>query len=530
MKTIVHGSDLTGREKKLLFWASFFSLAAAGFGFSFRVAMSGAYGGELGLTNHQIGMVFGASLWPIAITMIGFSLVVDRTGYKIPMYGAFVLMVASGIGTYFANSYGALYFFALCAGLGHGIVEAVINPICVAVYPREKTKWLTILHAAWPAGLVFGTLFIIGAESVTGGMDWRVHALWIVIPAIAYALIYLPCRFPVDERVQAGVPYMEMLRQVGFLSAALAAFMMIYEVGNQFGQLDVWSPPTSWFEISVGAGVVVGIGFGLWTKSVGRPLFLLMCVLMIPLATAELGTDQWIKKLMTPVLEGIDFNPAFALVFSAFIMLVLRVFAGNILKFFSPPALLCLSGVFSSIGLWWLAGATGAAVFIAFVIYALGQTYYWPCVLGFTSERYPQGGALTLNTVSAIGLLSVGILGGQLLGVAFDQSIHSQVAKEAPALANAAEQDKEFLWERYKAIIPDERDAFLAGLDDMKERARVTKVFATADEQAGRDVLSYAVRFPAVLFIAFGIIALYFRARGGYKPIELDKSASASSE
>ena len=164
MTKIVHASDLTDREKRLLFWASFLSLAAAGFGFAFRVAMGGAYGAELELSEQQVGEVFGASLWPIAITMIGFSLVVDRTGYKLPMFAAFGLQAVSGIGTFFAESYGVLYACALCAGLGHGIVEAVINPICAAVYPKEKTKWLTILHAAWPAGLVGGTLMIIACR------------------------------------------------------------------------------------------------------------------------------------------------------------------------------------------------------------------------------------------------------------------------------------------------------------------------------------------------------------------------------
>ena len=68
MSEQVTAQDLTAKEKSALFWASFFSLAAAGFGFAFRVAMGGQYGTELGLTNHEIGQVFGASLWPIAIT------------------------------------------------------------------------------------------------------------------------------------------------------------------------------------------------------------------------------------------------------------------------------------------------------------------------------------------------------------------------------------------------------------------------------------------------------------------------------
>ena len=420
-----------------------------------------------------------------------------------------------------------LYLFALCAGLGHGIIEAVINPICAAVYPKEKTKWLTILHAAWPAGLVFGTLAIIGTEGTVDGLmqgpSWRPHALWIVVPAIAYAILYLPCRFPVDERVKAGVPYMEMLRQVGALSASIAAFLMIYEIGNQVDTLTGWEKPDQWFEISMGSGVGVGLFFGLWVRSLGRPLFFLMCLLMIPLATAELGTDAWIQKLMKPVLADMEINAAFALVFSASIMLFFRVFAGGILQMFSPPALLCLSGVFSAAGLWWLSDANGTAIFTAFVIYALGQTYYWPCVLGFVSERYPHGGALTLNTVSAIGLLSVGVIGGQVLGVAFDKSIHQQVATEAPLLAKASEADKKFLGMRHKAILPAKKKAFLEAMTDAGEKDRLNAVYMVADERAGRDVLSYAVRFPAILFLAFGIITLYFRSRGGYKPIELEQ-------
>lgn len=536
MTTIVHASDLTDREKRLLFWASFLALAAAGFGFAFRVAMQGAYGAELGLTEQQVGEVFGASLWPIAITMIGFSLVVDRTGYKLPMYGAFALQTLSGIGTWFATSYGQLYGFALCAGLGHGIVEAVINPICAAVYPKEKTKWLTYLHAAWPAGLVGGTLLILGVDSaVEGGAPWRLHAVWIVLPCIAYALMYLPCKFPVDERVQAGVPYREMLQQVGFLTSALASGLVLYEIGNQVFQLTNLVAPDAWvrehwFGTAMGLGAAVGVVFGLAVGSIGRPLFFLMCLLMIPVATAELGTDGWIKGLMTPVLEGYSINPAMALVFSAGIMLLLRTFAGGILKFFSPPGLLFVSGIFSAVGLYWLSESMGVAIFVAFTLYALGQTFYWPCVLGFTAERYPQGGALTLNTVSAIGLLTAGVVGTPILGVAFDRSIHAKVESQVPALAEAATVPGHFMWMSHEKIDPQLAGKWLES-QPAPARAEAEQVYSrgatpgTAQRRAGRDVLAYATRFPLLLMVIFGAIALWFRMRGGYKPVELSTGA-----
>ena len=45
----------------------------------------------------------------------------------------------------------------------------------------------------------------------------------------------------------------------------------------------------------------------------------------------------------------------------------------------------------------------------------------------------------------------------------------------------------------------------------------------TAQDKAGRDALRFAVTFPGILFIAFGLIALWFRSRGGYRPVELKK-------
>lgn len=551
MNDILKGSDLTEREKRLLFWASFLSLAAAGLGFAYRIAKGGAYGQEFTLSYQEVGQIMGASFWPIAVTMILFSLVVDKTGYKKPMYAACALQAGSGVLFFFADGYQALYYASVCAGLGHGIVEAVINPVCAAVYPKDKTTRLTILHAAWPAGVAGGTLLIMGADLV--GLDgWRINGLWIVLPAVAYALMYMPCRLPVDERVQAGVPFKEMLKQVGFLSATLASILLVYELGNALG----FATAENWLRNSLFIGLGIGAGFGFYVQSLGRPLFFFMCLLMIPVATAELATDGWISKLVGPSLEAINIDKGFAIVFSATVMLILRVFAGGILKFFSPPALLSISGLLSAVGLYWLSGSTvGVTVFLAFLLYAIGQTYYWPCILGFTAERYPEGGALTLNTVSAMGLLSLGVIGAPILGVQFDKEIHASMTEKEPAYASVATADKGFLGMAHQGIDPDvlikpnddgnengilDREEKSAGLDaDGKARLAAAwahmdalseaedkalrDVQAAEDDKAGRKVLVYAVRFPAILVIAFGAIFLYFRSRGGYKPKEIVK-------
>ena len=125
-----------------------------------------------------------------------------------------------------------------------------------------------------------------------------------------------------------------------------------------------------------------------------------------------------------------------------------------------------------------------------------------------------------------IGLLSFGIIGAPILGVAFDRSIHETVVAEAPALAEAATAPGGFLWMSHEKIEPGKVRGFVAGLSEA-ERASVEAVYNEGDPQgeaqvqAGRDVLLFAVRFPAILFLVFGLIALYFRRKGGYKPIEL---------
>ena len=50
-------------------------------------------------------------------------------------------------------------FFLL--GISHGLVEGVINPLMASLYPDEKTRRITSVHAWWPAGMVIGGLLAV---------------------------------------------------------------------------------------------------------------------------------------------------------------------------------------------------------------------------------------------------------------------------------------------------------------------------------------------------------------------------------
>ncbi len=502
--------DISPKDKQILFWASFLSLLAAGVGFAYRVMVLGDWQSDFNLTGAEVGRIFGASLWPIAVTMIFFSLVVDNIGYKPSIYCAFVLQALGGILTFLADSPETLYWAAFCAGLGHGVVEAVINPVCANIYYKEKSKMLNILHAAWPAGLVAGGILMLTPG--LSELSWNLKALWILIPIFIYGIMFIKPKFPVDERVLNKVSYSDMLKEVGFLGAFLASFLLFYELYRVFiGDFEnlIW--------LSLGAGVLIGAGFGAYTKSLGKPLYFLLCLLMIPLATTELGTDAWIKELMTPTMGSLA---GWAIVASAFIMMILRFQAGLLTSRFSPPTILVISSIFSFCGLMALSVSSGVAVWGAFFLYAVGQTFYWPTVLGFVAERFPRGGALTLNTVTAIGLLSVGIIGTPIMGAFSDSHTVSNVKSVSEELHAAAKTDASFFGASYESI--DRAKA----LELAAEQGLSDELQGAINEASRESLRTTAISFPLVMLIAFGLIALYYRSKGGYQPIVLHRPST----
>ena len=65
-----------------------------------------------------------------------------------------------------------LYWAMFLVALANGTVEAVINPVVATLFPREKTKWLNMLHAGWPGGLVLGGILALAMGSTA---DWQVQ-------------------------------------------------------------------------------------------------------------------------------------------------------------------------------------------------------------------------------------------------------------------------------------------------------------------------------------------------------------------
>ena len=64
-----------------LFVACIISLIATSFGFVVRGYLVGGWAQEFNLTQGQVGALQGAGLFPFAVSIILFCLIVDRIGY-----------------------------------------------------------------------------------------------------------------------------------------------------------------------------------------------------------------------------------------------------------------------------------------------------------------------------------------------------------------------------------------------------------------------------------------------------------------
>jgi MFS family permease len=533
---------MNSSNDRRLFIACFIALVATAFGFTVRSFILDQWAIDFHLSETDKGTINGAGLWPFAISIVLFSLVIDHIGYgRAAVFAcvchlAYVAIVCSA--PYLLQEGGSpgqvesgrkaafylLYLGNFIVALGNGTVEAFINPIVATMFSKEKTKWLNILHAGWPGGIVLSGVLAISLTQFPEFNYWQYKVALMIIPVFLYAVLLLGCKFPVSERVAAGVPYRDMLREAGMIGAMLVTTLIVFELSNVFTgmglifQGDFWKqevtrvlglPIDYATTVKIGIILVVSLAYGAYVQSLGRPLFVFLMIVMIPLATTELGTDGWITTLMRIPMERMGVNAGWILVYTSFIMMVLRFFAGPIVHRLSPLGLLALSAAIAAIGLVSLSLATGVLILAAATLYGFGKTFFWPTMLGVVAEQFPKGGALTLNMISGVGMMGVGILGMSLLGNLQDRDIGRILQQEHPELYNEVIQPPTpSLFGEYRPLDQDR-------VKTLPESQRET--IETIQMDARKDVLKLVAILPCFMLVCYLLMILYFKARGGYK-------------
>jgi hypothetical protein len=148
-----------------------------------------------------------------------------------------------------------------------------------------------------------------------------------LIPTAVYGFMLLGQKFPVQERVAAGVTYTDMLKEFGWGSCLIVSFFVAFAIDEI---LRVFGTQLQTVAIVL-ITVVPTIVFACASEVFGRPMFIFLLLVMVLLATTELGTDSWIAALMTPVLKSVGPNAGnLVLIYTSAIMFGLRFVAGPI--------------------------------------------------------------------------------------------------------------------------------------------------------------------------------------------------------
>lgn len=489
-----------------LLWAGFIAILAAGVGFSVRGAsVLAAWSESFGFTQTELGGITGGGLVGFGIVIIISSFLAEAVGYARLMYMAFGVHFLSAVVTLAAPAvfaaagkdatYWTLFVGMFLFAIGNGICEAVVNPLTATLFPNNKTHYLNILHAGWPAGLILGG---IASIYMADTVSWQIQISLFLIPVLVYGFMIFGQSMPKTEAAEAGVSVSEILKQ---LAAPLLLFLLI---------------------------VHAMVGY------------------------VELGTDSWIARITGSILD--ETTGRWLFVYTSALMFILRFVAGPIVHKISPLGLLFASAILATVGLYVLGGVgTTVAALLALTIYGLGKTFFWPTMLAVVSERFPKGGAVTLGMVGGVGMLSAGFLGGPGIGFKQDKFASEKLQELSPEAYDrykAGEPNSFLAFETngldgQKLGTLDDSGAALASELEILERSDETNENLTAlnawweseaKENAEADAtpvneatlhgsrmaLKITAIVPAVMAVCYLLLIGYFQTIGGYKALTVE--------
>ncbi len=517
--TVVDDQPIASNAKRLL-WAGFLAILAAGIGFGVRGGILANWEGEFGFTGSQLGAIGGAGFTGFCFGIIIGGVVVDKIGYGKLVFAAFLFHVLSALITFAASggqeqatAYNFLYWGTFVFALANGTLEAVANPLVATLFPNNRTHYLNILHASWPAGLVIGGM--IGWTLGEAGVHWKVQLGLFLIPTVLYGIWFMGQKFPKSEAAESGLSIGQMFKEVGILGAAVAAYLLVL-----FGQKALGLPDAvAW---AIGGAILVVVGL-ITRFSVGSVLLFILFITHALIGAVELGTDGWIQNITGNILTPAEGKILF--VWTSLVMFALRFcahFIENKLKI-SPIGLLLICSVLAVVGLNLASGMTGfIAAMGALTIYALGKTFFWPTMLAVVGDRFPKTGAIAMSIMGGIGMMSAGLLGNEGLGYAKDRFTVEHLKENNPALyeENKAEEAGSFLFFDEVTGVDGKKLGAAKEVAE-EERSPEQQQLVESSIAGDRKTLKVDSLIPATMAVIYLLLMIYFKAIGGYKALKI---------
>lgn len=331
-------------KKNRLFVAACISLVVTAMTFAIRAGILGQLGVDFQLSDTELGWVNSMAFLGFPIATIFGGLVYNSLGARRLMIVAFVSHVLGLLLTIFAGGFWTLLISTFFIGFANGCVEASCNPLIADMYTNNRTTMLNKFHVWFPGGIVIGAL--VSKFMTDFGMGWQLQIGIMLIPTLLYGFLFLGQSFPKNENMVTDTK--------------------------------------------------------LNAKSLLSPLFIFMAICMTLTATTELGTQQWVEK----ILGNSGASGMLILAMVTGLMAVGRYFAGPIIHKLNPPGILLVSAIISTIAIYMMSTATGGMVYVAAVLFAIGVCYFWPTMIGFVSEYVPKTGALGMSLIGGAGMFA----------------------------------------------------------------------------------------------------------------------------
>jgi MFS family permease len=534
----VSNEGIAPNAKRLLV-AGFMAILAAGVGFGIRGGILANWGADFGFTGQQLGDINGAGFTGFCFGIIIGGIVCDKVGYGKLVIAAFVFHALSAFVTLAASpaqdamlSYRLLYWGTFIFAVANGTLEAVANPLVATLFPNNRTHFLNILHASWPAGLVLGGFvgWLLG-EGLK--WHWKAQLALFLVPTALYGLMFLGQHMPKSEASQKGLSFAEMFKDVGILGALVICFLLALFFSGALGLSTTVAYALSG-ALLIAVAIMTRFSLGAW-------LLFALFVAHLLVGAVELGTDGWIQNITGNILTGSQGKILF--VYTSAFMFALRFCAGFIEKKIglSPVGILLCCAILACIGLNLVSGiATFAGAICALSVYALGKTFFWPTMLAVASDRFPRTGAIAISIMGGIGMMSAGLIGSAGLGYAKDRFAGEALQSANPATyaEYSAQTPSKFLFfsevhgldgkklGEVQNRLGEARDSLAktgvndpaAALDKLSADERTVHESSIRGDRATLKADSFV---PATMACIYLLIFLYFKAIGGYKAVHI---------
>ncbi|MDA1006962.1 MAG: MFS transporter [Verrucomicrobia bacterium] len=414
-----------------LLWAGFMAILAAGVGFAIRGGIFDNWGSEFGFTGAQLGAIGGAGFTGFCFGIIFGGIVVDKIGYGKLVVLAFACHVLSAVVTFAAstpdNAYAFLFWGMFLFAYANGTLEAVANPLVATAFPENRTHYLNILHASWPAGLILGGIIGWTLDDKLH-LDWKLQLALYLVPTLLYGIMFMGQKFPQSEASKKGMSIGGMFKDVGILGGLVICYLLSLFFGNLLG-----NPIIGY---CIGGALLIVIGF-ITNFSMGSLLLFVLFLTHALIGAVELGTDGWIQNITGNLFNSEQGKWLF--IWTSSIMFALRFCAEWLEKKLklSPVSLLFICSVLAFLGLQLAGGmSTLMIAFGALGLYAIGKTFFWPTMLAVASDRFPRTGAIAISIMGGIGMMSAGLIGSEGLGYSKDR-FSAKALEEADAAVYA---------------------------------------------------------------------------------------------